>query len=150
MIHNGGVGAKDGELDKIVFKAKNKGLTNFVIDGEFYSDKGQLIQTKFENLQLQIGKEENLEIHAEAEQGNNTQTNNALLQQFRVDIEGMVPNFQSNIYQYDLTVPGNLNDIEVLAVPENPNSQVEVTGNMRFEARFKFYKSQSNITRQNK
>ena len=150
MIHNGGIGAKQGVLDKIVFKAKDKGLANFVIDGEFYSDKGQLIQTNFENLQLQIGKEENLEMQSEAEQGNNTQTNNALLQQFRVDIEGMVPSFQSNIYQYDLTIPGNINDIEVLAVPENPNSQVEVTGNTRFKCRPKFYKSQSNITRQNK
>ena len=150
MIHSGGIAAKTGELDKIVFKAKDKGLANFVIDGEFYSDKGQLIQTNFENLQLKIGKEENLEIHAEAEQGNNTQKTNELLQQFRVDIEGMVPNFQNDIYQYDLTIPGNINHIEVLAVPENPNSQVEVTGNMRFEDRTKFYKSQSNITRQNK
>ena len=141
MIHSGGATAKEGELDKIIFKAKDKGVANFVIHGEFYSDKGQLIQTNFENLQLQIGKEENLEKQTEAEQGNNTQTNNALLQQFRVDVEGMVPNFQSDIYQYDLIVPGNINDIEVLAVAENPNSQLEVTGNTRFKDRTKFYKS---------
>ena len=98
---------------------------------------------------MQIGKEENLEIYAEAEQGNNTQTNNALLQQFRVDIEGMVPNFKSDIYQYDLTISSNINDIEVLAIPENLNSQVEVIGNTRFKARTKYYTSNSNITRQN-
>ena len=139
MIHNGGVAAKVGELDKMVFKAKDKGLANFVIDGEFYSDKGQLIQTNFENFQLQIGNEEKLEM--QAEQGNNTQANNALLQQLRIDIEGMVPNFQSDIYQYDLTIPININDIEVLAVPENPNSQIEVTGNTRFKTRTKFCKN---------
>lgn len=135
MILNGGIAAQQGELGKIVFEAKDDGLSNFVIDGEFYSDKGQLIQTNFENLQLQIGKEKNLEMQAEAEQRNNTQTNNALLQEFRVDIEGIVPSFQSDIYQYDLIIPGNINDIEVLAVPENPNSQVEVTGNTRFKDR---------------
>lgn len=70
---NGGSGAKEGELGKIVFKAKEDGLANFVISGEFYSDKGQLIQTNFESLHIQIGKEEtNLEKQSKKEQGNDT------------------------------------------------------------------------------
>ncbi len=138
----GGTGAKSGELCKIVFKAKNNGIANFVISGEFYTDKAQLIQTNFEILQVQIGGEETaLEIQAKEEQGNNQEVSNANLEQFRVDIEGMIPEFETDIYQYDLTVSSDINDIEVLAIPENPNAQIEVTGNTRVKTRFKFNKN---------
>lgn len=151
MILSGGSGAKQGELGKIRFKAKENGLASFVIDGEFYTDKGQLLQTNYENLQLQIGKEETVfekQVRDEnVRETSNTQTNNALLQQFRVNIEGMVPDFESDIYEYDLTVPINIKDLEVLAIPQNANALVEVTGNTRFKRRIKFYKSQSSIRR---
>lgn len=138
----GGSGAKIGELDKIVFKAKDNGIANFVISGEFYTDKAQLIQTNFEALQIQIGGEEtDLEIQAKEEQGNNQDVNNANLEQFRVDIEGITPEFKSDIYEYDLTVPNDVNDIEVLAIPKNPNAQIEVTGNIRIKTRVKFNKN---------
>lgn len=138
----GGTGAKLGELDKIIFKAKDNGAANLVISGEFYTDKAQLIQTNFENLQVQIGGEETaLEIQAKEEQGNNQEANNANLEQFRVDIEGMIPEFKSDIYEYDLTVSSDVNNIEVLAIPENPNAQIEVTGNTRIKTRIKFNKN---------
>lgn len=141
-MFGGGSGAKQGELGELVFKAKDKGLANFVIDGEFYTAKGQLIQTKFESLQIQIGGEETaLEMQAKEEQGDSTQASNANLQQFRVDVEGMVPSFESNIYEYDLTVSNNISNIEVLAISENPNAQVEVTGNTRFKTGIKYYKN---------
>lgn len=126
----GGSGAKENELGKIKFKAKNNGVANFVINGEFYTEKGQLIQTNFEALQVQIGKEEtNLEKQAKEEQGTNTQSNNANLQSLRLDVEGIVPSFEPNIYDYDLTVGNNINDIEVLAVAQNPNAKVKISGN---------------------
>lgn len=126
----GGSGAKKSELGKLKFKAKDEGTANFVIDGEFYTEKGQLIQTKFETLQVQIGKEETiLEKQAKEEQGSNTQSNNANLQVLRLNIEGMVPSFQTDVYDYDLTVENSVNDIEVLAVTENPNAQIKITGN---------------------
>lgn len=138
----GGSGAKNGELDKIVFKAKDNGMANLVISGEFYTDKAQLIQTKFDSIQLQIGGEETaLEIQAKEEIGDNKETNNANLEQFRVDIEGITPEFKSDIYQYDLTVSNEVNNIEVLAIPENPNAQIEVTGNTRIKTRIKYNKN---------
>lgn len=142
----GGSGAKENELGKIKFKAKNKGMANFVINGEFYTEKGQLIQTNFEALQVQIGKEEtNLEKQAKEEQGTNTQSNNANLQSLRLDVEGIVPSFEPNIYDYDLTVGNNINDIEILAVAQNPNAKVEVSGNTRIKTRYKHYKYKNNI-----
>lgn len=126
----GGSGAKQGELDTITFKAKEDGLANFVIDGEFFSEKGQLIETSYKSMQVQVGKEEtNLEKQAKEEKGSSNEKNNAKLQSFRINQEGMVPEFSSDTYQYDLSVLNDVNDIEVLAIAENPNAQVEITGN---------------------
>lgn len=131
-----GSGAKKGELEKLIFKSKQEGLGNFVIDGEFYNEKGQLIKNKFENLQIQIGKEETeLEKQKKQEQGTNEEQNNANLKSLRLDIEGMVPNFNTYITEYDITISNNINNIEVLAIPENPNAQIEVTGNSRTKRR---------------
>lgn len=126
----GGNGTKEGELGKIIFKAKEKGLANFVINGEFFTEKGQEIKTDFENLQIQIGKEQSVfEKQAKQEQGTNFEVSNANLKSLRIDIEGLIPDFSANIYEYDLIVSNEINDIDVLAITENPNAKVEITGN---------------------
>lgn len=127
---SGGDNAKKGELAKFKFKAKEEGLSNFIINGEFYGKKEQLIQTEFNHISVQIGKEETkLQKEFKEEQGTNTQSQNSSLKVLRLDKEGLVPNFESNIYQYYLTVPNEINDIEVLAIAENNNSIVNITGN---------------------
>lgn len=127
---NGGEQAKEGELGKFIFQAKEDGLANFIIEGEFYSPKGQLIQTNFKETQVQIGKEESiLELQANEEQGTDTQSHNAYLQAFRIDLEGVTPNFDKNIDVYDVTVSKDITEIEVLAIAENPNATIEIKGN---------------------
>ena len=127
----GGNGSKQGELGKIVFRAKEDGISSFVIDGEFFSDKGQLIQTNFEEVAVQIGKEEtNLEMQERQEQGTSTQSSNANLQSLRLDKEGMVPVFKSDVYEYDLIISNDINNLDVLAIAENPNAQIEIMGNV--------------------
>ncbi len=142
----GGKGAKEGKLGKIILKAKEEGLANLVIDGEFFSAKEQFIQTNFQSAQIQIGKEEtNLGRQAKEEQGNDSQTSNSNLKAMRINQEGIVPDFATDIYQYDLTVPNHVNEIEVLATSENPNAQVEVTGNTRIKTRIKCNKHKSDF-----
>lgn len=126
----GGTNSKEGELSKFVFRAKSDGIANFIIDGDFYNEKGQLIQTSFEEEQIQVGKEKSkLEKETENEQGTNTQVNNASLQVLRINQEGIVPSFDSNVYNYYLTVSNDIKDIEVLAIAENPNATIDVNGN---------------------
>lgn len=142
----GGSGAKQGELGKIVLEAKEDGLANFIISGEFFTEKGQLIQSNFKTLQVQIGKEETkLEMQAKQEQGKNKETSNANLQEMSLNEEGIVPEFQKDIYQYDLIIPNDINDIEVLAITENPNAQVEITGNTRLKRRIKLDKNKGDF-----
>lgn len=136
----GGKGAKTGELTKVKLKAKADGLANFVVDGEFFSNKEQLIQTNFEALQVQIGKEEsNLDRQAKEEQGKDTKTSNSKLQSMRISEAGIVPDFGPDIYSYDLTVANEIGHIEVLAIAENPNAALDITGNTRIKRRIEYH-----------
>ncbi len=126
---NGGNLPKEGELAKFKFKAKEDGLATFVIQGEFYSETGQLIQIEFKEKQIQIGKEKSLLKQQAEEQGTNSQSKNAYLQVLRLDKEGISPSFDKDIYEYYLTIPNNIEEIEVLAISENPNATIEISGN---------------------
>lgn len=126
----GGKNPMDGELVSFKFKSKQEGLATFVLDGEFYSEEGQLIQTEFKEKQLQIGKERSLlQQEAENEQGRNSQVENANLQVLRVDKEGIVPTFDKGVYEYYLTVDNSTKEIDVLAISENPSASINISGN---------------------
>ena len=126
----GGKSAKEGELAKFKFKAKEDGFVTFTIQGEFYNEKAQLIQTDFKEKQVQIGKEESiLQKQVEEEQGNNLQSSNATLQALRLGTEGLTPNFDKDIHEYYLTLSNDIQDVEVLAITENPKATVEIKGN---------------------
>lgn len=127
---SGGSGAKDGELAKFKFRAKENGTANFTIEGEFFDNIGSLIETSFEAKQIQIGKEENiLKMQLQEELGTDSTSSNVSLKSLRLDTQGITPNFEKDIYEYYLTIPNNIRDIEVLAVSENPNANVEIGGN---------------------
>ena len=126
----GGSNAKQGELAKFKFKALQNGIATFTTSGEYYTETGQQIDIKFEEIQVQIGKEETkLQKEAKEEQGADTTTTNSNLNALRIDVEGIVPTFSKDIYEYYLTIGNEINDIEVLAVSENPNAIVEISGN---------------------
>lgn len=124
----GGRSAKSGELIKLKFKAKENGLSTFSLEGNFYNSSGQTIQATFKEKQVQIGKE-NKVLQNEEEKGNDKNSSNANLEVLRLDIEGITPDFSSDIYEYYLTVKNSVKDIEVLAISQNPNANVEITGN---------------------
>ena len=126
----GGRGSKNGEIAKFRFKAKENGIANFVLEGDFYTESGQQIETESVQLQVQIGKDETvLERQALEEAGTDSTKNNSDLKDLRIDIEGIVPSFDKNILNYDLVIGNEINQIEVLAIAENPNSTVNVSGN---------------------
>lgn len=127
---SGGSGAKDGKLVKFKFRAKENGTADFTIEGEFFDNIGSLIDTSFEAKQIQIGKEENiLKMQLQEELGTDSTSSNVSLKSLRLDTQGITPNFEKDIYEYYLTIPNNIGDIEVLAVSENPNANVEIGGN---------------------
>lgn len=126
----GGNNQKEGELCKFKFKAKDEGIADFNIEGEFYNSTGELIKNDFKQTQIQIGKKQTkLEKEAEEQYESDSQSNNASLQVLRLDREGITPIFEKDIKEYYITIPSSVNDIEVLAISENSNASIEVTGN---------------------
>ena len=128
--NQGGNSPGRGSTATFKFKAKENGLATFNIDGEFYTEKGQEVKTTFKEKQIQIGKEETiLEKQAREEIGQDENASNSKLQNLRLSTEGMLPEFQNDIFDYYLTVKNDVKDIEVLATVENNDARVEVTGN---------------------
>ena len=58
-----------------------------------------------------------------------TISNNAYLKEFRVNVEGISPPFSKAIYNYSLNVGDDIESIAVTAIAEDPNANVNISGN---------------------
>ena len=126
---NGGTEAKQGELEKLKFKSIAPGIADFDVNGEFFDENINLMQTDFENFQIEILEQD----VAEGVNGRAIQKQNSTqLKSLRLNVEGIVPDFETDIYDYSLTLPEQLKeikDIEVQTIAENENAKIEVSGN---------------------
>ena len=126
---NGGTEAKQGELEKLKFKSIAPGIADFDVNGEFFDENTNLMQTDFENFQIEI-------LEQDVDEGVNGRSiqkqNSTQLKSLRLNVEGIVPDFETDIYDYSLTLPEQLKeikDIEVQTIAENENAKIEVSGN---------------------
>ena len=143
----GGIGAKQGELGKLVFKAKENGLANFVIDGEFYNENMEVLNTNFESLQIQIGENgTNDEQYVENENNIKEQSQKSFEDKSYIEmeeqenlkntnletlaIEGalLYPPFDNNITEYNTEVSNDVINLNILAVSENEEGKTEIFG----------------------
>lgn len=126
---NGGTEVKQGELEKLKFKSIAPGIADFDVNGEFFDENTNLMQTDFENFQIEILEQD----VAEDSNGRSIQKQNSTqLKSLRLNVEGIVPDFETDIYDYSLTLPEQLKeikDIEVQTIAENENAKIEVSGN---------------------
>ena len=126
---NGGTEVKQGELEKLKFKSLAPGIADFDVNGEFFDENTNLMQTDFENFQIEILEQD----VAEGVNGRTIQNQNSTqLKSLRLNVEGIVPDFETDIYDYSLTLPEQLKeikDIEVQTIAENENAKIEVSGN---------------------
>lgn len=122
-----------GNIKTFRFKAKKEGIVSFSLNGNFYTKKAQEVDTSFNNLQVNIIDVNNnksvLQKQAEEETGESNDISNSKLQNLRLNIEGLVPEFNKDVFDYYLTVNNNINNLEILTVPENENSKIDITGN---------------------
>lgn len=140
----GGSNPKSGELENLKFKAKENGNVEFSIEGEFYDEDGNLLETKFQNTSFLISdttndffKEEvqnniqndiepsNIEtIEIEKEKIINTNLENLAVENFLLN-----PNFDPNITNYEIEISNEITSLNILAVPEKEDSNVKIIGN---------------------
>lgn len=118
------------ELLELNFKAKENGIATFSIIGEFYNENGEEIDIQYNNLDVNIGKEEKIDGKSEnTTESQNVSNDNANLEIMRLNQEGITPNFDPNIQEYYLVLDENIDHIDVTAIPENIQSKVTITGN---------------------
>lgn len=142
----GGNGAKQGELEKLVFKAKENGLANFVIDGEFYDENTDILQPDFENLQIEISEnsdidEKNVENENNLEEQSQVsledknymgkeqeELKNTNLETLAIEGALLYPPFDNNVTEYNTEVPNDVINLNIFAVSENEQGQTEIFG----------------------
>ena len=123
----GGSNPKSGNFKTFKFRAKEDGTGYFIVNGNFYTKNGQKINTSFRETSVEI--KENIKQERITKEGTETNQSNSSLQSLNLDIEGITPEFKSDVYKYYVTVPTSINNILVTVTPSNKNSNVTVTGN---------------------
>ncbi len=123
----GGIGAKEGELAKFIFKAKEEGTANFNLQGEFYNEVAQLIPITFEEKQIQIEKEQ--ESIIQEQPTIQKETTNTNLETLALENILLNPPFETNQTNYQAEISNELESIHLLAIPENEQATVQISGN---------------------
>ena len=126
-----GIGdSKAGELARFTFKAKKEGDVSFNINGEFFDEDGDVIETDFKNFEIKIGEEliedyaKNVEVISE-EIDDSSNTN---LETLAVENMLLYPPYNNNVTSYNFEVPNDVVDLNILAVPENEKAKVKISG----------------------
>ena len=125
------------EILNLKFKSEQEGVASFSLIGEFYNENGNAIDVEFTNTNVSIGdvmvnsnETDNEDIEENASEENiSVNENNADLDVLRLGLEGISPDFNSDILEYYLVVDDDIDKIDVTAIPKNMNAKVEITGN---------------------
>lgn len=136
----GGNRPKNGELAKFIFRAKEEGIANFNIDGEFYNNVPELIQTAFRGTSVQIGKEKEIEqsdvISVEKVNFENSEYMITGLEKDNTNLETLAiqdillyPAFDKMIKKYSIEISETAENLNILVIPENEMAKVQIVGN---------------------
>lgn len=146
-----GINAHMDDLVQITFKAKQEGIAPFSIIGEFYDQNGNKLDMQYNQVDVGIGdnylfstqsetEKAQGEIEQEGQRNNldksgkensdeNVSDDNAKLEIMRLNEEGVNPDFSQDIYEYYLVVNENIKNLDVTAIPENDEAEVQISGN---------------------
>ena len=116
-------------LAEFTFKAKQNGLSSFAIQGEFYNKEEKQMKPAINLVEVQVGKQTIVDTQNSAVIEESKENNSTNLEVLRLNQEGISPNFQKDIKEYYITIPEQIENLEVVAVPESKNSKVTIIGN---------------------
>ena len=119
------------ELVKYTFKAKEIGTEYIAIQGEFYNTEGIGVENFTDGIEI-IANEETKTEFIEVSEQSQVSSSNSKLEILRLNYEGITPIFSPDITEYYFLTE-DLTSLEVIAIPENVHSNVNVTGNTDFK-----------------
>lgn len=127
---NGGKQRKQTEqIVELKFKAKEAGTANISASGEFYNSNGEDIKIQYGEGNVQIEELSTTQEEQETQSNNNISSDNAYLEILRLDKEGITSSFNKEITEYYITVDSTVNNLQITAIPENKEANVEIKGN---------------------
>lgn len=112
------------EIAVFEFKAKEKsGIASFNLIGEFFDKNANIIDVN--NCHIQVN------INEKIQNTNNSKNNSGStkLSILRLNKEGIIPEFSSDVYEYYFIADLSTNLLEITAIPEDENAKIEISGN---------------------
>lgn len=116
-------------LATFVFRAKEDGIANIALQGDYYDAEGELIDVQEVGITITIGQEEKENEEEQEETGESEDPNTSLLKTLRINEEGLSPSFSPDITEYYFVAGEDIQNLEVTAIPENKEETVHITGN---------------------
>jgi hypothetical protein len=128
----GGIRPKqNGSIANFKFKAKKVGEPIFRVNGTFYDIDENVIPVLFAPIMISVN--DKVIEKVEPVQDVNVSSDNDNLKVMRMGVEGINPNFDKNVTQYNIVVSQYTNNLDITAVAENPESTVNIYGNSNFK-----------------
>lgn len=132
---NGGNSPKSNEsIIVFKFKTKDTGVADFGVSGEFYDKNGNLQEVELKGVRIEVEEENSVSPQIEEKTANDVPEDNSLLSIMRLNKEGISPNFSPDIMEYYLVVDETIDNLEVMAIPQNADATVNVTGNINLRS----------------
>lgn len=119
----GGKSPKTGEIVQFRFRAKEAGNVHFVLQGEAYDYNGKEMNLTAEK-KVQINEIEVIEPEAEDTQ----RQDNTNLETLAIEDVLLYPPFQASETSYTAEVGNAIDNLKILAVPEQEQAKVQVVG----------------------
>ncbi|MCL2341840.1 MAG: cadherin-like beta sandwich domain-containing protein [Firmicutes bacterium] len=116
---------KDGTAVTFKFKAKAAGEAVFGIKGMFFDKDSNEIMPVYKGGSVTIS---NTAGAGPMPAKQSTDPSNAYLGVMRLGVEGISPDFDKNITEYNLIIGTDVSDLNITALPENPESRVNIYG----------------------
>lgn len=126
---NNGKGQDKIEIHNLKFKAIADGTASIIATGIFYDANGKEVVLVPNNVEISIGDTANQMATDVQGQTKEASADNAQLQIFRLNEEGIIPTFDPNIYEYYFVTDKDINKFEITAIPQNKNASVSIKGN---------------------
>lgn len=127
-INENGENYETINVETFLFKAIQNGTANITVTGEFYNINGKELKINDSSLEIKVGKKEK-EIEELPPQNENVPAGNSNLAILRLNEEGISPEFNKDIKEYYFTINSSLTNLEIIAIPENSEANVTITGN---------------------
>ena len=132
-VSNTGKNQQDIETEQFQFKVLKEENANIAVLGEFYNEEGKKLEIDNTNIELEVKKNENNTTEIAEKKNRVGSSDSASLSVLRLNHEGISPEFQKDQKEYYFVTDTKIDNLEVTAIPENPNATVNITGNQNLK-----------------